>query len=112
VGFDPAEWRVFGAKDRGDTSKMVSTSRVVILNARSKYHNEGAHIVVEGLSALFVLPDSRTSGQRRSRLISDALTDLEAGAPDPISYVAGRLLVEGCGVVTYRPSGEVNYGDA
>jgi hypothetical protein len=114
-GFDPAEWHVTGLKNV-DTW-LVKTGRVSILTARSKLESQGAHIVLEGSEALFVLPDSATTGLKRSLTISEALADIEVDSPinhgvKVLPYVAGKLLADGASALRFVDAGQVNYGDA
>ena len=111
VGFDPAEWHVTGVKNV-DTW-LVTSGRVSILTARSKLESQGAHIVVEDSQALYVLPDSATTGLKRSLTISEALADIETvRSVDALPYVAGKLIAAGASALRFGDAGQVNYGDA
>ncbi len=93
--------------------KQVGPATVRYL--RSAQFQEGAWDVAIGERTLRILPDGRTSGNKRSRSIVADLADIYAGIqalgslpvapaddsrsfaePDPLAYLVGRLILEGC----------------
>jgi hypothetical protein len=88
--------------DAGSTQRFNGASLSYL---RSPHSAEGGHEIRVGGRALWVLPDGRTSGQRRSRLITQALAVAQHTADpqvDPIVLVAGSLWVAEAGVLIYR----------
>lgn len=87
----------------GSLFATVPPSSVVYL--RSAHSSEGGHEISVGGRRLWVLPDGRTSGQRRSRLITQALAACEQAAGsgvDPLAHVYGLLALAQAGVLLYR----------
>jgi len=65
---------------------------------------QGGHLVrLRDGRTLRVLPDGDTSGLKRSRTISEALTELEEGQFDVLAYLTARL--EGVGAVVEPADG-------
>jgi hypothetical protein len=92
------DWR----PDAGSTQRFNGASLSYL---RSPHSAEGGHEIRVGPRALWVLPDGRTSGQRRSRLITQALVTAQSTAEpevDPICLVAGVMWVADAGVLVYR----------
>lgn len=94
-------WRV--EPTSGLTVRSVPETKVVYL--RSPHSAEGGHQIVQGGRMIWVLPDGRTSGQRRSRLISQAVGACEGLCLDALAYVWGVLARNGVGVLVDRGTG-------
>jgi hypothetical protein len=90
---------------KADTLSEQRFNGTTVSYLRSPHSAEGGHEIRVGRRALWVLPDGRTSGQRRSRLITQAVVACQNTAEpeiDPICLVAGVLWVANAGTLVYR----------
>jgi len=77
---------------------------------RSSGSPQGGHLVrLRDGRTVRVLPDGDTTGQKRSRTISEALTELESGQFDPLAYLTARLV--GIGAVVEPADGSEETGE-
>lgn len=67
---------------------------VEVVYLRSPGSTEGGHQVTLGDRMIRVLPDGQTTGQKRSHIITGALTELQKD-PDPLIYLIGALTAAG-----------------
>jgi hypothetical protein len=88
-------WRVEPTQE--STWRTVPETRVSYL--RNPHSAEGGHEIAQGGRAIRVLPDGRTSGQRRSRLITGAVAACEGLQLDVLAYVWGVCCRAGVGVL-------------
>lgn len=87
---DMAGWR----PEKGDSnaqSVYQTAPPCTVTYLRSQASSEGGHQIECGGRRLWVLPDGHTSGQRRSRLISQALGACEGTKVDPVDLLYGAL---------------------
>lgn len=99
---DPDAWRPDGS---APPTRWRCRPEAEVAYLRAAHSSEGGHEIASGGRRLWVLPDGRTSGQRRSRLISQALGAAEKARTcgvDPLHLVYGTLAVQQTGVLLWR----------
>lgn len=97
AGFNPDEWHESeGILSVPDGRPFVCTMR--------RYGTDGrrAHRIVQNRRSLWVLPDDRTTGKKRSGVIRDAIAACDGTRVDVLAYVAGCLLVAGAEQVYFQ----------
>lgn len=87
-----------------DTKSTWMTSPVTVVSyLRNPHFAEGGHQIACGTRSLWVLPDGRTTGLRRSRVITEALGPCENSAGvDSLDLVRGAFENRGVGNCLYR----------
>ena len=95
---DVADWKPEPLSARPFATNPPS----VLVYVRSAHFSEGGHQATAGGRTVWVLPDGRTSGQKRSRLILQALGACEDTGLDPLAYLWGLLALRKAGVLVYR----------
>lgn len=84
-------------KAHGDTRQYLTAwpdGPLEVVYLRSPDSAEGGHQITWAGRMIRVLPDGQTTGQKRSHIITDALTDLQVN-PDPLTYLIGAFIAAG-----------------
>jgi hypothetical protein len=91
-------WRVEPTSE----ASVRTVPETTVAYLRSPHSAEGGHQISQGGRTIWVLPDGRTSGQRRSRLITGAVGACEGLSLDVLAYVWGVLARQATGVLVDR----------